>query len=159
VGFILNQNNASNNDFSSDQPDPGFTPESNHREKEKFQGPQSVVIDLGQAIRDFENNVKYTRVEIDSGNVLGNITREILSKDYDKDAVHDFIMDVRFNLEDKIKPNQMECIADAIEKLGMALVERLRHHNIYHPETGRFEYGFYGFAPGNMAVFRTLMRQ
>ncbi|MGF6603666.1 hypothetical protein P3T23_008420 [Paraburkholderia sp. GAS448] len=120
----MNQNNSSNNHLSSGQPEAGIAPESAQREKESLHGPQSVVIDLGQAIRDFENNVKYARVEIDPGDVLGDITREILSKDYDRDAVFDFISDVRFNLEEKLRPNQMACIADAIEKLGMALVEQ-----------------------------------
>ncbi|MBB5409427.1 hypothetical protein HDG34_003368 [Paraburkholderia sp. HC6.4b] len=155
----MNQNNLSNNHLSSGPSEPGVAPESAHLERESLQGPQSVIIDLGQAIRDFENNVKYARVDIDPGDVLSDISKEIISKDYDKDAVFDFISDLRFNLEEKVRPNQMACIADAIEKLGMALVERLRQHNIYHPETGRFEYGFYGFAPGNMAVFRTLMRR
>ena len=155
----MNQNNVSNHHHSSGQPDSDLMQEGASREKENLYGPHSVVIDLSEAIRDFGKSVKYVRVKIDPADVLKHLANEITSKDYDKDAVFDFISDVRFNNEEHLSPNEIACIADAIEKLGMALVNRLRQHNIYNPETGRFEYWLYGFSTDSMAVFRTLMRR
>ncbi len=160
-GLILDQNNTTNNRLSQDHPDLGGAQNNESRDEDILRGPKSVVIDLGPAIRDFENDVKYMRQRIDVEDVLKYLTKEIISKDEDKDAVYNFIADVRFKNEERMAPNEMECLAAAIEKFGLTLIDRLRQHNIYNPETGRFEYGFYGFGHGNgsMAVFRTLMLQ
>jgi hypothetical protein len=156
----LNQNNSPIQNPSSAEPVSRSPHEAAARENETYRGPDTVVIDLGQAIRDFEKNIRYVRspVNLEANEVLRHLTNEIEYKDYDRDSLLDFIADVRHHLEDGMRPNEMECLADALEKLGMALVSRLRTHNIFNPVNERFEYYFHGIANDSMAVFRRRSR-